>query len=187
MQQFKLSIQNEKAGIYKKLASFIILLSVAVFAILIYYTNQSGTRTGSITALIIIAGYFILSKVLPAGKKPGFEFESSALFIIGFTWLLMMYWWQAAIFFVLLFLYKISQRPLIVSVSSTAVIYPSFPKKEITWNELNNVILKDDLLTIDFKNNKIIQQLILNKEPAVDEQEFNDFCKTQLRQDKALI
>ncbi|WP_276504081.1 hypothetical protein [Terrimonas pollutisoli] len=187
MQQFELFIQNEKADTYKKLASFIILLNVAVFAILIYYTNQSGTGTGSITAIIIIAVYFILNKVLPASKKPRFEFESSALFIISFTWLLMMYWWQAAIFFVLLFLYKISQRPLIVSVSSTAVIYPSFPKKEITWNELNNVVLKDDLLTIDFKNNKIIQQLIQKKEPAVDEQEFNDFCKMQLKSGMADI
>lgn len=186
-QKFELSIKNEKADTYKKLASFIILLSVAIFAILIYYTDQAGTRPGFITAIIIIAIYFILNKVLPAGKKTRFEFESSALFIISFTWLLLLYWWQAAIFFVLLFLYKVSQRQLIVSVSANTVIYPSFPKKEINWNELNNVVLKDDLLTIDFKNNKIIQQLIQKKEPALDEQEFNDFCKTQLKPGMSIV
>ena len=43
------------------------------------------------------------------------------------------------------------------------------------------MILKDDLLTIDFKNNKIIQQLIEKTEHPVDEKEFNDFCSKQLQ------
>ena len=87
----------------------------------------------------------------------------------------------------LLGLYKLSQREFTVLISSTSVVYPSFPQMKISWDQLNNVVLKDDLLTIDFKNNKIIQQLIQKKEPAVDEQEFNDFCKAQLKQGEPLV
>lgn len=81
---------------------------------------------------------------------------------------------------VLLILYTISKEILKVHISVNAVSYPSFPKRTIQWNELNNLVLKDDLLTIDFKNNKIIQQLTDKKASAVNEKEFNDFCSKQL-------
>ena len=56
----------------------------------------------------------------------------------------------------------------------------SVPKKHIEWSQLNNIILKDGLLTIDFKNNKFIQQFIDDTNTALNEQEFNDFCGQQL-------
>jgi hypothetical protein len=79
----------------------------------------------------------------------------------------------------LFYLYNLSKRKLKVSFANQ-IIYPSFPTRIIQWNELNNVILKDGLLTIDFKNNKIIQQLIKHSN-AINEKEFNEFCKQQLK------
>jgi hypothetical protein len=71
------------------------------------------------------------------------------------------------------------QKP-IVSINERQVIYPSFPKKIIDWQDLSNLIIKDGLLTIDFKNNKIIQQQIADISSTIDEKEFNDFCRQQL-------
>ena len=56
-----------------------------------------------------------------------------------------------------------------------------FPKRIIIWEELQNVILKDGLLTIDFKNNMIIQSEILPAESNfINEAEFNEFCRSRL-------
>ena len=53
--------------------------------------------------------------------------------------------------------------------------------QNIAWNLLNNVVLKDNVLTIDYKNNKLFQQEIDETISRVNEKEFNDFCKEQLR------
>ncbi|MGC4034655.1 MAG: hypothetical protein QM764_01750 [Chitinophagaceae bacterium] len=45
---------------------------------------------------------------------------------------------------------------------------------------MSNAILKDGILTIDFKNNKIIQAEIDEEYAVVNEKEFNEFCKRQL-------
>lgn len=182
MQEFKLFIQNEKASSYKKMAFFIILINLAVFAILGYYTDQSIIRLIAIATIIAVVSTSLLPKFLRPKKKEIAHFEIISLLLIVVAWVLMKFWWPAVILLLLLGLYKLSQREFTVLISSTSVVYPSVPRMEISWDQLNNVVLKDDLLTIDFKNNKIIQQLIQKKEPAVDEQEFNDFCKMQLKQ-----
>jgi len=44
------------------------------------------------------------------------------------------------------------------------------------------VILKDGLLTLDFKNNKVYQKEALDDdEPDADEDEFNEYCKSRLQ------
>ena len=58
-----------------------------------------------------------------------------------------------------------------------------FPKK-ISWSELNNVIIKDDLLTMDFNNNKIFQRYTDDEEDdeyEVESEEFNDYCRLRVK------
>lgn len=50
-------------------------------------------------------------------------------------------------------------------------------KKKYDWNEFDNIILKDALLTLDFKNNKI---RYCNISEPVNEVEFNEFCRQKL-------
>jgi hypothetical protein len=43
------------------------------------------------------------------------------------------------------------------------------------------VILRDGLLTLDFRNNILIQKEVLeDEEPDADENEFNDYCRSKL-------
>ena len=50
-----------------------------------------------------------------------------------------------------------------------------------SWHKMDNVILKDGLLTIDFISNKLIQSEIVKTDEVVDEDLFNRFCVTQLQ------
>ena len=77
--------------------------------------------------------------------------------------------------FTLMTLEFIMREKLMVQISSECVIIPSFFKRIVQWNELNNVILKDGIITIDYKNDHLFQASIKEEEP-VDEMEFNSFC-----------
>lgn len=54
----------------------------------------------------------------------------------------------------------------------------NFPVKKYTWDEFANVILKDNLLTLDFKNNRLLQAEI--EVADINEEAFNTFAKQQL-------
>lgn len=91
------------------------------------------------------------------------------------------FWWMGIAIALLGALHFISKRQLLVSVVKKHISYPSFPKKNLAWAELNNIVLKDGLLTIDLKNNRFIQQPIDEMKTSVNEAEFNDFCREQLK------
>ena len=74
----------------------------------------------------------------------------------------------------------IAHKKLVVHVTDKTIVVPFILQKEVNWDEVNNVILKDGLLTIDFKNNKLFQHIILNSDEDISEKEFNDFCKHQM-------
>jgi peptidoglycan/LPS O-acetylase OafA/YrhL len=68
----------------------------------------------------------------------------------------------------------------LIIVSMSNVILPGLTRQRIVeWSELTNVIKRDDLLTLDFKNNRLMQVQIVNADD-VPENEFNQFCRQQL-------
>ncbi len=67
-----------------------------------------------------------------------------------------------------------------IVVTDEGIIIKMFWNKMYSWQELVNVIIKDGLVTIDCKNNKIFQ-----KEAGIDitaqyEAEFNEFCRLKI-------
>jgi len=67
-----------------------------------------------------------------------------------------------------------------IVVSDKNIILPGLSgDRVIEWNQLGNVVKKHDLLTLDFKNNKLLQVQVINAE-HIDEDEFNQFCQQQL-------
>jgi hypothetical protein len=68
-----------------------------------------------------------------------------------------------------------------IAISESNVILPGLMGQRIVeWHELANVIKRDDLLTLDFKNNRLIHVQVINADD-IPEHEFNQFCQRQLR------
>ncbi len=58
--------------------------------------------------------------------------------------------------------------------------------KTYYWYQFSNVILKDELITLDFTNNRLIQLMIDGRVAQINEVEFNDFCSGMLKSNQSL-
>ncbi len=77
-------------------------------------------------------------------------------------------------------LYAAAQSKIIFTKEQ--VVYPSFLTSKIPWSKFSNVMLKDDVLTIDFINNKIFQSKIHpDSSSSINEIRFNEFCDQQIK------
>ncbi|MFI5152939.1 MAG: hypothetical protein ACHQET_06360 [Chitinophagales bacterium] len=103
----------------------------------------------------------------------------SGLFWIGMPWLN----WFSVIFFLLAFLEYQAKYPLEIGFSTDRIVINTLFPRRYSWSDMNQVILKDGLLTMDFKNNLLLQKETIDEDEDADadEDEFNDYCIVQLR------
>ena len=107
------------------------------------------------------------------------------LLIAGLGWVAMPFLpWLGILFFFQSFLEYQVKRPLEIGFSHDRVVVNTLFRRTYAWSDFNNVVLKDGLLTLDFKNNRLLQKEILDDEDEddADEDEFNDYCRQQLRE-----
>lgn len=175
IQQFTLVLKNEKAKTYTLMSWLLIALNGVSFL----YLGFTGF-TASASYPFVAAGILFCIYLVKLTRKPkiGEDMLVSLCFcLVMVTWIIFGFYWAAAINLVLFIFQDIARRKLVVLFFEDRIIYPSFPKRTIQWHELNNVILKDDLLTIDLKNDKIFQNEII---PLVNEDELNEFCNRHI-------
>jgi len=180
MKKFELLLKNEKIRSYDRIATLIILINLALFILLAINAADKKIRITSLAGaslllIILLAHYF------STGQRNKIPYRLAALYTAVVIWIVIEYWWIGIICFILSLLYQVSKKTLRIDFSHEKIEYSSFPKRKVLWMELTNVILKDGILTIDFKNNRILQAEIGNTEPEVIEKEFNDFCRQQLK------
>jgi hypothetical protein len=178
MEEFQLVLKNEKLRLYTRLCWFIIIILTLVFVYYIFFTNSSLRRTEKVVFLGVLGIVFLL-KLYFEKTKYRFGIEEFYPFLaMGFF--VNSQYLIGGVAFLFYILYKASIRQKVVHFFTDKILYPSFPVKTIQWENLNNCLLKDGLLTIDFKTNKLIQQPLDYNKTSVNEKEFNDFCRQQL-------
>ena len=177
--KYEIILKNEKAKYYKAIRDLIAVFNLFGFLYLVNKTEDSFDKMFFIV-FCVVTGLYILVVLYKRFSKKVINDNTHRILIIwsAVGWARTTFWWVSILLLLFFVLDFVSQRKLILAVSENNIEYPSFPGRQIEWNELSNLVLKDGLVTIDFKNNKIIQQIILNLD--VNEQEFNDFCKKQL-------
>lgn len=152
-----------------------------VFALIafVYYYQQSN-----FLICLVACGAIIISLVFSVHKKrkSGSSFFRIGLVVAAAGWLLAP---QRNIFIACLYLIaalleKQVKLPLTVGFSEEMISFNTIPRKSLKWDEVNNVVLKDGLLTIDRRNNHLFQKEIESYLGNQAEGEFNNFCKRQL-------
>ncbi|MBX3257753.1 MAG: hypothetical protein KF862_26730 [Chitinophagaceae bacterium] len=176
--QYVLIVRKEKPGNI----DYISLLLCFTCWIFFVFFGVLTHRTGS--------AFFWLSFFIPVAlfrnwwikrKRNPYITYKHPLLVTGIVWLFVPGMRWIFILFVLFVLFDHQARQhLEIGVSDDQVVINTFFRKRFQWNELSNVVLKDNLLTLDFKNNKILQREIDPHLSEADEEDFNEFCAEQV-------
>lgn len=67
-----------------------------------------------------------------------------------------------------------------IGLTEKEIVFNTLFKKHYDWADMNNVLIKDGMLTLDFKSNKVMQKEIEGDVSKELEEEFNAFCKVQV-------
>ncbi|MEO7311413.1 MAG: hypothetical protein ABIX01_13510 [Chitinophagaceae bacterium] len=88
--------------------------------------------------------------------------------------------WLAVVYCILGLTERFIKFPDEIGFSKDKVVRNTFPRKSYEWVDIDNAIIRDNLFTLDLRNNKLLQKELDEPVDKELELEFNAFCKDQL-------
>ena len=162
------------------LLSLLLCLSSAVIFVLTAFSTGIRNYYFYILAALLLAGLLYNAVTRTPTTRLSYRY---LLGMAAIGWFAMpAVPWVGLIFVVLAFLEHQTKRPLEIGFDHNRVVINSLIRRRHDWSVFNNVILRDGLLTLDFKNNRLIQREIADDEDEddADEEEFNAYCRDRL-------
>ncbi len=141
------------------------------------FLRTNGTDSiFAIVALILNAVpwlYYLLNK--KHIKSPVIEIK---LIASSFLWMYFGNFWVGILLPGFAFMSFFTNKKQVILFNDEGIIYPSFPVKKYAWADVLQVIWKDDILTIDLKDNKLLQFNIEESfAEGFDVVGFNNWCE----------
>ena len=183
MKQFEIVLKNYKIKSYRLIALLIVIFNLAVFIFLLFSDKYFYDAAAS---LFLISFYCLYRFYVAKKNKTGFYMDIVSFFILAGCWVALKNYPIVIGCVVMGILYYFSLQKLLFVFNNTSVKKMNFPSSEYSWNKFSNVMLRDNILTLDFNNNKLIQWEIENVrrtpfgEKSINENEFNEFAQQQL-------
>ena len=161
------------------LASFFLLLFSILAFIIVQIRSFQFSFFLSLAAGILLAGIVVN---IAASRKSKEMYFRNWLLAAGLFWIGMPFFqWMIGVFIFFALLEGQAKYPLEIGFSADQIVLNSLFKKKISWSTLESAILKDGILTLNYKNDKIFQKNVLDDdEPDADEDEFNAYCRERL-------
>jgi hypothetical protein len=175
MQKFELVIRNEKIKTYRLICLMIVILNALLFAVLLF---DAQTKNNGLIAIVFIIAYTLFRFFKSKRSKPGFFFDEWILFLVMMLWVVENNYFFAMSDLILFLLYSAAIDKTVYSFGQERIKQKNFPWKKYSWEQLSNVLLKDNMLTMDFKNNRLLQ---MQTENDINERDFNEYAKEQIR------
>ena len=156
---------------------------IAIISAIFFLVHQIR---GGVTSYIFIISFVLISAGLISNwylsvKKNKRVFYSRILLVAGLTWFAMPFLeWVGLPVLLLALLEKQARFALEIGFTREQIVFNTLFKRKFKWSDFSNIMLKDGLLTLDFKSNKIFQKETIDEEGDADEDEFNEYCRNQL-------
>ena len=154
MYNFAIEIPNNRIKTYKVVTFIILTLNFVGFGFVFLQTGATAAVL-AIIALVLNAVpwlYYLLNK--KHIKPPVIEITliASALLWIYFGNFLM-----GILLIIFALMSFFTNKKTLILFNEAGIVYPSFPVKKYAWANVVQVLWKDDILTIDLKDNKLLQ------------------------------
>lgn len=177
---YRFTLKDNKLNAYRNLTWFFFFLHFMAASILSLNTTDRNVKAALYIAGAVFLLAFLLFYLFRHKKKTWQTFAFAMAVLYAVFWL-----WHAGVIALVIFLAVYSFVSLVQQKKNTASFSSSgialktvFKTKACTWQQIDHVVLKDNLLTIDFKSNRIIQAEL--EQEVADEESFNRFCREQL-------
>jgi hypothetical protein len=181
--QYVVTLQNRSRRLIDRFSILLISASLMIFII------QSITATEK--RWIHLVGIFLIAILLGSRLYRQFRLNQGVyynylLMITGLVWASMPFYpWLSILFLVMGLIERQAKKNLEIGFTEDRIVFNSFPRKTYDWNEFTNIILLDNLLTLDFVNNTLFQRETIDEEGDAEEDEFNEYCRQQLLKNRA--
>ena len=176
MNSFEIILKNNWAEI--EILATRALLAIAGVAAFVY-AGERNYYSGIGLGLLLFLLSFFVKTILD-------KYKVNRLLLLGIA-ALFTYITTGSIAFAVVLLvhgifFQMLNKKIKVEINHAAVIvHYVFYNKTHNWSVLSNVILKDRILTIDFKDDHLLQTEIAPESFDIDEKSFNGFCAKQLQ------
>ena len=176
MNSFEIILKNNRAGI--EIITTRALLAIAGVASFVY-AGEGNYYLGIALGFFLFALSFFVKTILD-------RFKLNRLLLLGGAALLTYLATGSIVLSLVLLIhgifFQMLNKKVKVEIDSKSItIHYVFYKKTHEWAEVSNLILKDNILTIDFKNDHLLQTEIAAESFEIDEKLFNRFCAEQLQ------
>jgi hypothetical protein len=182
-QEFELVLKNEKRGLYNRITLFILILNFIFFTYGAIVANQQADRKWFIFGVVVILFNVFISWYRNTQYSPlttHHSLYSATYAAVIFSWVLLKNYWLAAAHLILLVFYLSANKDKMIRFMAAHIYLPGRPEKKIEWKNVSNVVLKDGILTLDFKNNRLLQAPVIENWSNEEEKAFNTFCHDQI-------
>ncbi len=177
MDNYTFILPNEKAATYKVVTFIIAIINLLAFTLMKIKSENTEVNMilipmGFSIMLFPFIYYFIFKK-----NKNIRSFNVSFI-MCGIVWFFLGMVLPGMLLIVFSIFGFLTNKDFKIEILKDEIVYPSFPKKHYLWNEVEQIVLKDNILSIDLKNNKLMQFTLTEKDNKdIDQHAFNDFCK----------
>lgn len=183
---YVITIKSNDEKIIRLIGQILIVLALAIFLYLaIDYFQIERLKTYATFLFIVCAIILIIWVYIMFNKyKPSFRY---AFFLAGITFFFyfphpVLKFLLGGLYIVLGLIESAVRARKEIAVDNSGILINNFPGKFVAWDKLSNVVIKDQLITIDFKNNKLYQKEIEGYITPEIEKEFNGFVQQSIRQ-----
>ncbi len=175
---YVVTLQNRSRKWVDRFSLLTIATSVLFFSV--NYVAGPEKRNIHLLGALLITGLTAFN-MYRRSRGAGAVYYNYILMITGLVWASMPF--SPWLFFPLLvmgLLERQAKKNLEIGFHKEGVVFNSFPRKKYTWSDFENIVLRGNLLTLDFADNRLLQRETIDEEGDADEDEFNAWCRAHL-------
>lgn len=173
-------LKNQHKEAIEKTGWLLSALAVLPYAVAVYTEPEKWM----LIVLLMVLGVFLIGNIIDKKRNKKIRF-APLLVISGMGLLFFSSMGLVGLLYVLAgALEKYFSKNKEIGFSQGEINITGLVPKKTMWSALNNVVIKDGLLTMDHKNNTVFQAYTddgYNEEYDVEDDEFNTYCAEQLK------
>jgi len=153
------------------------LLGLAGITAFFYRTNNNILINIILSFVLLAAAFAVRYLVTVLQTKKIILLSVAALLLFAATYAVTFSFLLVMLGMLTSFIYK---KPVVLLDEDAVVVKSSMGNSSYDWDLFENIVLKDNLLTLDFKNNKLLHLETDFITDSINENIFNSFCKERL-------